>query len=545
MSLREKGYKVVSASAAAVETVAKPAVKHTHKIMLEGSRQIHSGIEDFIDTMDESSNKKMSWVSCNQFFKGLKKINKGVQNLVRYSISANYQDTASSLSMIENGLTSQQKDLEEYFEKNNKDVHRSWAFSLENRESIRELISYVRESTHEFDNVPYHRLLQYFIAFGKLQKMARRTIWSIQKFPMDETLYTGLKEMNDYCKYAVGIYGKLLVRIIIEKKWSRLFKFESDEEILIKYSGMKRENLIYSYIKSKKYMPAYAIVVDPDKKALILIVRGTMSVFDCITDMKGDYTTHDYTDPFTGEIIASGLVHSGILTCAKNLFEEVKPRLMIALDKLPDYKLVVAGHSLGAGASALLSLIWMSDPDIMTRGFLGLAYAPPAVVSAELNVHLKKYLFSCSFGNDIVCRLSFGAVKDFCNMVTFFHSRERDRTGVKASEVACKVLYGGKMESSRGNMLYKEVKDTFTNYKLEAPGNIFQIYQVKKHPDFVLIDEETKDDYIGEYVDPKFYEEIVFSKTTFTDHMPNFYEESLEYLVKKLEEKRLLEINSS
>lgn len=36
-------YKIVSTSAAAVESVAKPALKHSYKLMLEGSHQLYGG----------------------------------------------------------------------------------------------------------------------------------------------------------------------------------------------------------------------------------------------------------------------------------------------------------------------------------------------------------------------------------------------------------------------------------------------------------------------------------------------------------------------
>ena len=54
----------------------------------------------------------------------------------------------------------------------------------------------------------------------------------------------------------------------------------------------------------------------------------------------------------------------------------------------------------------------MSCPEIVRRGFRAYAYAPPAVVSENLNDYLKEYLMSCSFGNDIVTRMSFGTMRD-------------------------------------------------------------------------------------------------------------------------------------
>ena len=533
MGRREKRYKVVSASAATIETVAKPAVKHSHKIMMEGSRQIHSGIATFLDTIDHACPTPLNYVILTQLFKGLKSINRGIHNMVEYSIRSNYQDTIQSLQIIENGLNIHQRELEKYFVDNGIDVYENWAFSIENRETIRELSEYIKLNTSECKDIPYHRLWQYFIAWACIQKKARQLLWKIETIPMDNFLQSGLHDMKFFCKYAVGIYGKLLVRVLIEKKWLKIFQTESDESILCNYAKIIPENLLYSHITSKKYQPAFAICVYPPKKSLILAIRGTMSVFDCMTDLKGDYTSYDYINPFTGEVITTGLVHSGIFLCAKNLAAEVKPRILEYLARFPDYSLYVVGHSLGAGASALLALIWMSDPEIMLRGFRALAYAPPAVVSAELNVHLKRHLFSCVFGNDLVSRLSFGAIKDLCEMVTFFHKRETSSEGIKASEIASSFIYRRSPDPDKMVQLYHEIKKSFTSYKLQPPGNVYQMYQREKHSDCFLLDkdiEESKQEYIGQFVNPEFHLEVAFSKTTLTDHMPNFYEQAINEL---------------
>ena len=76
-----------------------------------------------------------------------------------------------------------------------------------------------------------------------------------------------------------------------------------------------------------------------------------------MTDLKGDYTSYDYTDPYTEELIVTGLVHSGIFLCAQNLSIEIKPRILKCFENYPDYSLYIVGHSLGAGCTALLTLI--------------------------------------------------------------------------------------------------------------------------------------------------------------------------------------------
>lgn len=451
---------------------------------------------------------------------------------MKYSIKLNYQDSMQSLKIIETGLNKHQDELEEYFKKNNIDVHENWAFSNENRETIRELACFIKESTRECKEIPYHRLWQYFIAYVCIQKKARKLLWKIKKVPNDEFLEQGLREMKTYCKYAVGIYGKLLVSILIEKRWLKLFQSESHEEIFCKYARVLPENLIYSQLTSKKYLPAYAICIDPPKKSVILVIRGTMSVFDCMTDLKSDYTTYDYTDPFTKELIATGLLHSGIFFCAQNLAEEAKPRVLSCLEKYSNYSLYIVGHSLGAGAAALLGLIWMSDPDIMIKGFKAFAYAPPAVVSENLNIYLRQHVFSSIFGNDLVSRLSFGAVKDLCEMATFFHKREHTDE-VKASEIASGFIYGKVPDDSKMLQLYEELQKSFVSYKLQPPGNVYQMYEKKKHSDCGLLSEEEKEsteEFVGAFVNQEYHKDIAFSKTTLSDHMPHFYEQALNQL---------------
>lgn len=525
---KEKKYKFVSASAAAIETVLKPAVKHSHKILLEGSGQMHQSIDDFFCTLDSSTAKKANW-----FFRSLKSLNRSAHNLVRYFIRAEYQDTAHSLRVIEQGLNKRQEELELTFEQQNWQDYKSWAFSNENRKLIRDIVLFVNEHTRDFSNIPYFRLLQYFIAFGRLQTISREKVWQIEKYDLDFNLRYGLELLNKFCKYTVGIYGKLLVSIIIQKKWYKIFKSESDEEILIRYLGIKPEDLAYSQLKSQRYLPAYAILLNHEEKKIILCIRGTMSVFDCLSDLTGDYTTYDYVNPETGQVIVTGLVHSGIMICAKNLSNETKEKILQLLSNHPDYSLVIAGHSLGAGATALLALYWLSDPEIMKKGFIALAYAPPAVVSAELNVYLKGYLFSCSYGCDIVCRMSFGSLKDCTEIVKFFVEREKQPSLIRASNIVTNYLYKGKMSEDVLISIYSEIKAKFTNYKLEAPGHILQIFSKKKHKDYKLI-QDSEDKYVGAFIDSKSFHEIIFSKTSFTDHYPNLYEKALNFLASNL-----------
>ena len=118
-------------------------------------------------------------------------------------------------------------------------------------------------------------------------------------------------------------------------------------------------------------------------------------------------------------------------------------------------------------------------------------------------------------------------------MVTFFHKRETSSEGIKASEIASSFIYRRSPDPDKMVQLYHEIKKSFTSYKLQPPGNVYQMYQREKHSDCFLLDkdiEESKQEYIGQFVNPEFHLEVAFSKTTLTDHMPNFYEQAINEL---------------
>ena len=60
--LKEQGYKIVSASAVTLDTLAKPAVKHSHNLMLEGSSQIESSVNHALETIETSTPESLGWV---------------------------------------------------------------------------------------------------------------------------------------------------------------------------------------------------------------------------------------------------------------------------------------------------------------------------------------------------------------------------------------------------------------------------------------------------------------------------------------------------
>lgn len=143
-------------------------------------------------------------------------------------------------------------------------------------------------------------------------------------------------------------------------------------------------------------------------------------MFDCLTDLNGNYEDYELRNFETGEVVATGKVHKGIMQGAINIAQSVKPHVLRLMDENPGYRLVITGHSLGGGSTGLLALHWLSDPEIMKYGFQAYALAPPCTNSDEFTEHLKLQCVSCSYGNDLVPRVSLGAIRDLCEMLLAF-----------------------------------------------------------------------------------------------------------------------------
>ncbi|CAM9792062.1 unnamed protein product, partial [Phaeothamnion confervicola] len=114
----------------------------------------------------------------------------------------------------------------------------------------------------------------------------------------------------------------------------------------------------------------YFISVEPITRSVVLAIRGTMLLSDVIADLVAE------TRPFLG-----GKSHAGVMRAAEQLYDKLRDRLAAEMAKRLGFRLVLTGHSLGAGVAVLMTGLLARD-----RAALGLrcevkcfAYAPPPV----------------------------------------------------------------------------------------------------------------------------------------------------------------------
>lgn len=151
------------------------------------------------------------------------------------------------------------------------------------------------------------------------------------------------------------------------------------------------------------YHPLLFILRDPATKTITVVVRGTMSFGDLLCDLGA------HGSPFR-----NGSIHSHFLSASKLLVLPDAPfmvSLKKALDSNPDYRLLLAGHSLGAAIASALALLLEGT---LGRPVRAIALAPPALVTRDISTdpQVQKLITNVIVRHDPVPRLGIATIQD-------------------------------------------------------------------------------------------------------------------------------------
>ncbi|KAG2196409.1 hypothetical protein INT46_011027 [Mucor plumbeus] len=220
----------------------------------------------------------------------------------------------------------------------------------------------------------------------------------------------------------LGMYGQY-VRGVRDRRSNRL--------AIIRYLHLHPEDLLgyeYALRKGASFQPSYYIAIDKPRKAIVLSIRGTWSLYDAITDLVCEYK------PWKG-----GLVHSGMLASAQWFYTSIIPQIFRYIhhhgDELDSF--IITGHSLGGGTASLLTMMVADHIDEL-RDLAGNSkfkmhcynYAPSAVSSPDLGKKYEEYIHSFVCQDDVVGRLSYGTAMKLKELVLDMISAYRTLGGV-------------------------------------------------------------------------------------------------------------------
>lgn len=283
------------------------------------------------------------------------------------------------------------------------------------------------------------------------------------------------------------------------------------------------DKVIFTWFEDKEgddHCPKFMIFTDESSKSIVLAVRGTYSLADVIVDIICDE-----------EKFLDGYAHRGILKGANRIMKESGDILKEALAAHPDHRLVVTGHSLGAGTAILISMAILSgsfkqivDPNLTKIKCVALA-PPPVYRSAsnlaKFNQHINIYIN----GNDCVPRLS------LANMAKLLATlREIDKESISIQDTL-KILAGLNKPEVLNNL--DKLAETISKVdqkqfaKLEHPGQVFYFRKVDPK-NFKVFSTP------GEY----FSSSLLLFENMALDHLQPYYEEAFANVkLKDIEDK--------
>ncbi|ESO10164.1 hypothetical protein HELRODRAFT_72860 [Helobdella robusta] len=175
---------------------------------------------------------------------------------------------------------------------------------------------------------------------------------------------------------------------------------------------IQQKDIIYASFKNRLYEVPFYIAVDHEYKAIVVAIRGTLSFQDALTDLTIESQAVDID--FDGDARA----HKGILQAAYDIQKKLTDLHLLddAFVKYPNFRLVITGHSLGAGTAALLSVLLKAQ----YNNLVCFSFSPPGwLVSSALSQYMQEFVLSVVIGKDIIPRLGLYSMNDLKNRLRY------------------------------------------------------------------------------------------------------------------------------
>lgn len=249
----------------------------------------------------------------------------------------------------------------------------------------------------------------------------------------------------------------------------------------------------------------FFVAIDYDHQSVVVSIRGTISMKDVITDL------HAEAEPIPLQLTRDDWFgHKGMVQTASYIRNKLEKENLLGQAfahnperGTPDFRLVLVGHSLGAGTAAILALLLRHEyPHVHCY-----AYSPPGgLLSLPAAEFTKEFVTSIVVGKDVVPRLGLHQLETLrSSLMTAINKSTDPKWKILASSMLCcgqrkdtasKMTNspvvsieegaggGSKDVPSTAGVLTKHPSDTnislSTHQPLYPPGRIIHI--VRQHP---------------------------------------------------------------
>lgn len=178
---------------------------------------------------------------------------------------------------------------------------------------------------------------------------------------------------------------------------------------LLLSANLSEADLVYAQLRSGFRDNPYCIILDHEWKTVVVSIRGTFSLEDCVTDVLIQPESLEKLGEEFGFNGRGQYCHGGVMNCVRNVYRDLERHRL--LDRLllgphaqySDYTLRLVGHSLGAATATLLSYMLRSKfPNLRC-----LNYSPVGCAFTwDLATGCSEWCDSFFVDSDIVPRLS-------------------------------------------------------------------------------------------------------------------------------------------
>ncbi|CAE8587646.1 unnamed protein product [Polarella glacialis] len=280
-------------------------------------------------------------------------------------------------------------------------------------------------------------------------------------------------------------------------------------ELALAWAGVGGQVEIVEFEQSSKqhFFPGYLVAVDHATGHVVIALRGTSSMRDMLTDL-----VCQPADLELGGV--SGIAHSGMLQAARNIeaklaaLAEAGLASLAATGRKP--RLMVIGHSLGAGVAALVTALWRDQGRFAGVELGCVAFACPQVLDQQLSEAVSNFTASILFGDDLVPRFSLATSIDLRAATLHVHSPQAHglpTTALSAQEVLAAAARGDSRQLAEA---HAEVRRAISpaEGRLFPAGRLVYLAGAGRSP---------------ERAEPRAFDELLISATMVSDHMPQRY----------------------
>jgi hypothetical protein len=181
--------------------------------------------------------------------------------------------------------------------------------------------------------------------------------------------------------------------------------YELDMLDIQRISKLQGFQLIYAHVQSQDVRhPSFALLGSKETKTALVLIRGSKSVQDLLTDIQAhpeeigaSGSGSDPREDTPGGFV-DAFAHNGMLKAAMWIKDRIVKSLRILHNE--GYHIVFAGHSLGAGCAALLSVMLQKEFEDLEC----FAYAVPACVNYSVAEACVDFVHSIVLRDDFVPR---------------------------------------------------------------------------------------------------------------------------------------------